>query len=355
MELPRSMPEVIPLYLPSLFPSEKRTAICIAGIDGIEDHLCFAQACEALVQLWTQLMKHTCASRYKSQDVESQRSYTCFHAQQEHTESKIKSSQIKYTVARLALFTLWGSGRWEDSLKVLHAEDIWGLDEHALRVKELDTNRCMQKLAGLEATGSYLLEGICSLLAMPLPSMEFISGLAVGEEQWTLSWIWYSTTGEELGCSETEACPSFQVCLCLHSTNWSWADSPDLHVEWLHCWARAARWKEEIELLNEEMCCSIQFCKWKMRWWDSQKGHGEAMQSHTAEGLWAYAAEQLNAEHHCMASWASHWTSIQEWAVAILEGCLTGDRDVMDSDRPLKVLQIEIENEDEDEDLDQAD
>ena len=60
-ELPKSTPEVIPLYLPSSFPSEKRTTICIAGIDGIEDRLHFAQACEALVQLQTQLMKRTCA------------------------------------------------------------------------------------------------------------------------------------------------------------------------------------------------------------------------------------------------------------------------------------------------------
>ena len=100
---------------------------------------------------------------------------------------------------------------------------------------------------------------------------------------------------------------------------------------------------------------SIQCCEWKMRWCDSQKGNREAMQSHTADGLWAYAAEQLNAEHRRMASWASHWTSIWERVVAVLEGCLTGDRDVMDLDRPLKVLQIEIENEDEDKDLDQAD
>ena len=64
----------------------------------------------------------------------------------------------------------------------------------------------MQRLAGLEAVGGYTLESICSLLAAPLPWTEFISGLAVGEGQWTLSWIWYTTTGEELGRGETEAC-----------------------------------------------------------------------------------------------------------------------------------------------------
>ena len=91
-------------------------------------------------------------------------------------------------------------------MKILHPEDIQGLGEHALRAEELETDCCMQRLAGLEAIGGYTLEGICSLLAAPLPSTEFISGLAVGEGQRTLSWIWYTTTGEELGRGETEAC-----------------------------------------------------------------------------------------------------------------------------------------------------
>ena len=91
-------------------------------------------------------------------------------------------------------------------MKVLHPEDVQDLGEHALRAGELETNHCMQRLAGLEAIGGYTLEDICSLLAAPLPSTEFISGLTVGEGQQMLSWIWYTTTGEELGLGETKAC-----------------------------------------------------------------------------------------------------------------------------------------------------
>ena len=118
----------------------------------------------------------------------------------------------------------------------------------------------------------------------------------------------------------------------------------DLYVKWLCCRARAARWKEEIELLDEEMRRSIQFCEWKMSWWDSQKGQRKATPSHTAKGIVAYAAEQANAERQRAASWASHWVSIRKRAVAVLEGCLTGNGDMMD--KPLDVLQIEIEDED---------
>ena len=342
MELPRLTPEIIPLYLPSSFPSEKRAAICIAGIDAIEDRLHFAQACEALVQLRMQLMKRTCASRYKSRNVDSQRSYTRFRTLQDHTESKIKSSQIKYTVARNAIFAIRGPGSWEDSLKVLHPEDVRGLGEHALRVEELETDRCMQKLAGLDASERYTLENICSLLTAPLPSTKFISGLAIGEGQRTLSWIWYSTTGEELERGETEACLLFR----LHTTTQHLTISIDLRVEWLRCRARAARWKEEVELLDEEMRRSIRFCEWKMTWWDSQKDQRTTVPSHIREGIVAYAAEQANAERQRATNWASHWADIRTRAAAVLKGCLTGNGDV--TDRPLGLLQVEIEKEDSD-------
>ncbi|KIL56756.1 hypothetical protein M378DRAFT_57844, partial [Amanita muscaria Koide BX008] len=194
-ELLTSTPEVIPLYLPSSLPPEIRASICIAGIDKIEDHLRFAQACEALVQLRIQLMKRTCAVRYKSRNVESQRNYTRFRALQNQTEKKIKTSQITYTIARNAIFALRGPGSWEESLKVLRPEDVRGLGEHALRAEELETDRCMHIRAGLEGTDKWTLEDV---LASPLPPVQFIPNLAIGEGNRTLSWIWYSTTGEEL-------------------------------------------------------------------------------------------------------------------------------------------------------------
>jgi hypothetical protein len=144
--------------------------------------------------------------RYKNQNAESQRSYTRFRALQDHAEKKIKALQIKYTINRNAIFALRGPGSWEDTLKVLHSEDVRGLGEHALRIEEQETDRRMQKLAGLEGRA---LEDIHSLLAAPLLPTRFIPNLSTGEGTRTLSWIWYSTTGDELGNSEIEACLLF--------------------------------------------------------------------------------------------------------------------------------------------------
>ena len=200
-----STPECIPLYLPSALP-ENRRQNCIGGIDLIEERLCFAQAYEALIQLRLQLMKRTVAIRYKSRTAESQRSHTRFRTLQDQTNNKIKSVQMKYTIARTAILSLRGPGAWEQSLKVLLPEDIRGLGEHGLRAEERDVDHQMQELGGLDSTVCWSLTKICEMISMPLPSTQFIPGLARGEGRRTLSWIWYSTTGEEINEGETESC-----------------------------------------------------------------------------------------------------------------------------------------------------
>jgi hypothetical protein len=197
--------ELIPLYLPSAFSSDKRTTFCISEIDKIEDHLRFAQALDALVQLRLQLMKRTTTAWYKSQNVNSQHSYICFHALQDQTEHKIKAAQVKYDVARKAILSLRGPGSWEKTLQVLHPYDVQGLGEHALRDDEQETERQMQKLAGWEGNVNWNLDEVCSLVKEPLSQIQFIPNLARGEGRRVLSWIWYSTTGEELEKTEIQA------------------------------------------------------------------------------------------------------------------------------------------------------
>ena len=201
-------PECIPLYLPSALPEDQWQKICVCGIDQIEERLCFTQASEALVQLRLQLMKRTVTVRYRSRSDESQQHHTRFRTLQDQTNNKIKSEQMKYTIARKAILSLHGPGAsgWECSLKVLLPGDIRGLGEHGLRVEEQDMDRQAQELAGLDSTVRWSLTEICDMISAPLPPTQFIPSLARGEGCRTLSWIWYSTTGEELNNHETEAC-----------------------------------------------------------------------------------------------------------------------------------------------------
>lgn len=200
-EVSTSALERISLHLPSSFPPDQRGLICMADIPLIEDQLCFAQASEALTMLRCQLVKRTYASQYKSQNLSSQHHYTRFRTLQEHIESKIKVACQRYRMAWSALLSLRGHGEWEGALRELHPNNVRGLSEKVLADKEQEEMRKAHAMAGL-GDEHIVEEGFVNL-----PAMTFNPHLAIGKGYRTLSWIWYSTTGEELDKGfSTESC-----------------------------------------------------------------------------------------------------------------------------------------------------
>lgn len=338
--LPTSTPELIPLHLPSSLPAEKRHTVCVGGIDRIEDELRFAQAFEALTRLRCQLTKRTYASRYKVRNVSSQRHYTRFRTLQDHTESKIKAARLQYTTTRNALFSLRGPGSWEDSLQILRLEDVRGMNEKAILDEERHEMRQTRVMAGLDEDPT---AGENSDIDY-LPETVFNPHLRVGEGHRTLSWIWYSTTSEEVDHSAfTEACE--YLCSVCNSTQLKYV--LDLRVEWLKCRARAARWKEEVRLLDEEMRRSIEFCMWKARWWRDRLDCRPSTTPHLAEGITAYAAEHAAAEQQRAISWSTHWVAIRQRATMVLEHHLVDQEDPTD----FAALEIEVEDDEDKENM----
>jgi hypothetical protein len=134
------------------------------------------------------------------------------------------------------------------------------------------------------------------------------------------------------------------MCISLYSgPNWELNYIADLCVEWLKCRARATRWKEEIELLEEEMRRAIQFCAWKANWWEEQAGRRTLVSAHLAEGIAAYAAENATAERRRLLSWLSHWEAVRQRARLVLENHLSGNEE----GGQMGALEIEIEDEDD--------
>lgn len=205
-DVPRSTPELIPLYPPSAIPTEDRRSVCAANIDQIEERLRFAQASEALTQLRLQLAKRTCASRYKFRGDVSQQYFTRFRELLEQTEIKIKAARVHYNTARKALMSLCGPGDWEETYQVLKASDVVGLGERVLVAEEKAINERMEKLAGLD--GKQLTWDAADAYheLEPQPLTAFVPQLARGEGTRTLSWIWYSAGDQELKNQTTEAC-----------------------------------------------------------------------------------------------------------------------------------------------------
>jgi hypothetical protein len=124
----------------------------------------------------------------------------------------------------------------------------------------------------------------------------------------------------------------------------------DLCVEWLKCHARAARWKEEIQLLEEEMRRATQFYAWKGNWWEKQAHRRTSISSHLAKGIAAYATENATMEQCQLISWSNSWAAIRQRAALVLERHLKDKEDETDlAAQP--VLEVEIEGEDDGDDL----
>lgn len=125
-------------------------------------------------------------------------------------------------------------------------------------------------------------------------------------------------------------------------------------MEWLRCRARAARWKEEIQLLEEEMRRGIEYCQWKASWWEEEANRRAlatpSMPSHVAEGIAAYAFEQAEDERERGTQWEETWRDIRLRAVLVLDKFL-GEKEA-DS---VPCLNITVEEEGEDSDIDEDD
>ena len=119
----------------------------------------------------------------------------------------------------------------------------------------------------------------------------------------------------------------------------------DLRVEWLKCRARANRWKEEIQLVEEEMRRALEFGRWLQNWWMQRATIRTGTTTYLQEGLRAYAAEMADMEDRRRISWAFTWAGIRERARIVLENLK--DREGEEG-IPIPKLTVEIDVDSED-------
>jgi hypothetical protein len=121
--------------------------------------------------------------------------------------------------------------------------------------------------------------------------------------------------------------------------------SVDLRVEWLKCRARAARWKEEVCLLEEEMRRCSESTSWKAAWWLKQADVRRAAglsDPFLLEGLRAYAAEQSATEQLRVIRYGQTWGAIRARAALVRESFLGKAEE-----SPIALPELEIELEDD--------
>ena len=82
-----------------------------------------------------------------------------------------------------------------------------------------------------------------------------------------------------------------------------------LWVEWAKSRARAARCREEVLLLREEMHRVLAFLEWKSSWWLERKNSRMDVASDLAEGLRAYAETQSDLQQSLKVNFCEIWKS----------------------------------------------
>jgi hypothetical protein len=250
-EFDDSKPELWPLFLPSQLSQEDRSS-CHNGVAEIEHTLRLAQVQDNLVDL--RRLRRTLRSLrtyFRSNVVgEGQKTQTKSRTAESGVAIRIHRTVKRYRLAYAALLSMDPTGDWRKEFLELTDKDNRGPG------KEQDEQ-------------------------------------GVGDGRYAMSWIWRGSLG---GGSQGETEPSEQEV------------NETVRHEWMTCRARADRWKEEAELLQEEMRRIIAFLEWKSTWWGEKVG--SRLGSVTADvqhGVDSYARKQANVYHRLAASLAGQW------------------------------------------------
>lgn len=98
-----------------------------------------------------------------------------------------------------------------------------------------------------------------------------------------------------------------------------------IRIEWCKARARALRWSEEVELLQEEMRRVLQFLTVQAQWWEDQgtREWPPASQSESSlaalEGRMAYARQQASLRRSLHAHFTHMWRYVAQY-VALGDG-----------------------------------
>ena len=256
--------ELMKLWLPSqLEDPDERTSLCVPGVIGSEKELRFGQLQDSLDDLRrTRRIRH---------------GLILFHKVQLAGEG-----QKTQTKARAAMQTL------QDRIN------------KSVRRYRVARNALLRLDPGHDWQNLYL----------PLtdadnrgPGKE-LEEICTSDGQYSQSWIW---------CSSTTAVSQDEV-------------NEDMRLEWAQCMARAARWEEEVILLQEEMRRAVQFLEWKSQDWFSRVDpRADTVSTAVRAGISAYAKKQgyifLNLAIRFSQRWHSalaHLSLPRTWAAHFL-------------------------------------
>lgn len=232
--LARVHAEDIPLFLPSALSVRLLNDRSLSALAGKEGRLRVAIADDALASI--RRLRRTMAgvAQFKHLNVSGtgQKPNTRIRNLYDKFKDKTHVAAMRYRAAYSVLPVLQPNGEWSTRLRPLADKDIRGPGDD-------DDSR-------------------------PL-----------GEGHREVSWIWRVARQASTGNNEDE-----EVDECMR-------------IEWMKTRARARRWREEVQLLQEEMRRVLVFFEWKATWWrDLECQRHAGLSTALCVGLAAYAEKQ---------------------------------------------------------------
>ncbi|KDQ33848.1 hypothetical protein PLEOSDRAFT_1073975 [Pleurotus ostreatus PC15] len=225
--------EQLPLFLPSGIPSEALSTVQVHANNEIRYRL--AQAEDGLAGIRRQRRVLHSVYQFKKLNVSGtgNKPNTRIRSVFDKVNKKIAGLAQRYRAACAALLILDPQGTWVGRLRELADGDIRGPGRE-----------------GSDPRNSYF----------------------------EPSWIWLVAPAPNTDVDETQE-PAFDE---------------TMRIEWAKTKARADRWVEELQLVQEEMRRSLQFLAWKADWWCEQATRRGNIPPAVSSGLSAYALKQAS-------------------------------------------------------------
>ncbi|KAJ7453514.1 hypothetical protein FB451DRAFT_1565625 [Mycena latifolia] len=246
------------LWMPSQI---NKSAECDKGLYEYEYDLRKGQAFGALDEMCDHLLVRTHEYKYKDRALRGVKAMTRSGTRIKGIDARIDRAAAEYRAGRAALVSLGavlGRTEWQQHLRPLNDSDIRGRPRPTFGDVERQKGGRKKKAQRLD------------------PEVEEHRAAEAQVEAGPMSWIWMSR-GQDGSAGEDDL-----------------VKNEALRVEWAKTRARAMRYAEEVELLEEEMRRVLQFLSWRATWWRGLMGLRAAMQTDPAlrEGHAAYAERQ---------------------------------------------------------------
>ena len=338
--------EDIKLWLPSDIPFQDRDRVCVENLANMEARLRTAQCSDALNNIRHVLKLKSRMVAFKNKNVRGQKDGTRSRAVIDRVHERARAAAEKYRVARKAKLSLEGPGPWESEFRILEDGDIRSYqDPNPLQPRQprrgiFEDDACDMNIdAGIAPEPGSTADEDCDIsLYNDIRSRRD----GTGETRRVLSWIWLTPNADHSDRSDDI-----------------------LRIEWAKSRARAARSREEVLLLKEEMRRVLAFLDWKGNQWRLRAQGTPECSDALFEGKQAFSWKQGDIQSSLSQHFRYLWTKpLNEMAGEIFEesrsearenGCAQGPCATEGDDDDEDYNEDEDDEDEDDEDEDDED